>query len=383
MIHLFIGTKAQFIKMAPIMAELRERGLAYRYVDSGQHAEITRSLRRVFGTGEPDVCLRSANEDIVSKLQALRWTAELMTACWTRRHWLRTEVFPGGGICLIHGDTLSTLIGLHMARAAGLKVAHVEAGLRSYRVLDPFPEELVRIWCMRFADLLFAPSAQAVENIRKMRLRGRLVDAGGNTVVDALRLMEGATTTVDVPDRPFALATCHRLETLTQRSRLKRVVDLMNHVSSTWPVLFVVHKPTRRALEEFDLLERLGEKVRLLEMQDYVNFTALLRAARVVLTDGGSIQEECAYLNKPCLILRHSTERPDGLGTNAVLWNYDPEQLARFQQLCRSVRELPPRAWPRPSRRIVDALVEMGCAQSSAPAPGGRPALGAGFSETA
>lgn len=357
MIHFFIGTKAQFIKMAPIMMEMRNRNIPFRYIDSGQHAKLTRSLRRVFGLSEPDVNLSSKNKDVVTITSAVSWTFKLGWSLLMRRKWLREHVFRGGGICLIHGDTISTLLGMKMARAAGLQVGHVEAGLRSFRIWDPFPEELIRIYCMRRCELLFAPSDEAVGNLQAMNVRGDVVKVEGNTVVDALRLMEGIPATIKIPEQPFALATCHRLETITRQKRLQQVVSLLNRISEQMLVVFVVHTPTLKYLERFHLTDKLNPSIQILGMQDYLNFSALLKSAKLVLTDGGSIQEECAYLKKPCLVLRRHTERPDGLGQNAMLWGFDDSVVDDFLSKAESLACSETGEWPRPSTNIVDALM--------------------------
>ncbi|MHC4260429.1 MAG: UDP-N-acetylglucosamine 2-epimerase [Planctomycetota bacterium] len=359
MIHFFIGTKAQFIKMAPVMVELRNRKVPFRYVDSGQHAELTRMLRQTFGIAEPDVCLRSGS-DVSSLLSAVSWSCKLSLMSLAGKKRLRNRIFPGGGICLIHGDTLSTLFGMRMAKAAGLEVGHVEAGLRSFCVWHPFPEELVRIRCMKRCDVLFAPSEEAQKNLEVMKIRGRVIRVDGNTVVDALRLMEDIPATIDIPEQAFALVTCHRLETITRKKRLQQVVSLLNGFAERMEALFVIHTPTLKYLKKFHLEEQISPKVRILGMQDYLNFSALLRSAKLVLTDGGSIQEECAYLGKPCLILRKKTERPDGLGRNAVLWGFEDGAAEEFLSQADSLAVGESAQWPRPSAQIVEALIEMG-----------------------
>jgi len=358
-IHFFIGTKAQFIKMAPVMVELRNRDIPFRYVDSGQHAELTRMLRQTFGIPEPDVCFRSG-KDVSSLLSAVSWSCKLILLTLAGKKKLRNKIFPGGGICLIHGDTLSTLFGMRMARAAGLKIAHVEAGLRSFCIWHPFPEELIRIHCMKRCDVLFAPSDEAQNNLKAMKVPGRVIKVDGNTVVDALRLMEEIPATIEIPVEPFALATCHRLETITRRNRLQHVVFLLNRFAEQIQVLFVTHTPTLKYLKKFHLKEQINSNVRILGMQNYLNFSALLKSAKLVLTDGGSIQEECAYLNKPCLILRNKTERPDGLGQNAMLWGFEDTAADEFLSRADSLARGEAVQWPRPSAQIAETLVKMG-----------------------
>jgi UDP-N-acetylglucosamine 2-epimerase len=341
------------------MVEMRNRDVPFRYVDSGQHAELTRVLRQTFEIAEPDVCLRTGS-DVSSLFSAVSWSCKLSLMSLAGKKRLRNKIFPGGGICLIHGDTLSTLFGMRMAKAAGLKVGHVEAGLRSFCIWHPFPEELIRICCMKRCDVLFAPSEEAQNNLGVMKVRGRVIRVGGNTVVDALRLMEEIPATIDIPEQPFALVTCHRLETITRKKRLQQVVSLLNRIAERMEALFVIHTPTMKYLKKFQLEEQISSKVHILGMQDYLNFSALLRSAKLVLTDGGSIQEECAYLGKPCLILRNKTERPDGLGRNAVLWGFEDDVAEKFLSQADSLAAGESAQWPRPSAQIVEALIEMG-----------------------
>lgn len=348
------------------MLELQRRGLSYRYVDSGQHAKVTQDLRKAFGLNHKGFSLRKADTNITTISEAITWAGRQALACIIRRNWIRNEVFPEGGICLIHGDTLSTLLGLEMARTAGLDVAHIEAGLSSLSLLEPFPEEIIRRWCSRRADILFSPSAQATINLKAMNVKGRIFEVGGNTIVDTLRLSERVACQTRIPEQPYAVVTCHRAETITRPERLKKVVSLIRQGSRRILMLFVVHNPTFRYLQKFGLMARLAvPNIRVLSMQGYFDFINLVKKSQFVMTDGGSIQEECAYLNKPCLVLRCKTERHDGLGRNAVLWMFNEEIgrkfLANYEDL---VQQRPP-VWPSPSEKIVDVLVENGYGRAS------------------
>ncbi|MER2512044.1 MAG: UDP-N-acetylglucosamine 2-epimerase [Nitrosomonas ureae] len=306
------------------MRELRLKDIPFRYIDSGQHAAITHGLRRVFDLPQPDISLHKIKKDITSTEEAIRWYLRLLWKSQFDRNWLRRELFPEGGICLIHGDTLSTLLGLHMARRAGVKVAHVESGLRSFNSLDPFPEELIRIACMKRADLLFAPSREAEKNLRAMDVRGQVIHVEGNTVADSLAWMrDKVISTKHIPQNPFALATCHRLETITNRHRLGQVVKLFNQVAETMQLIFIVHGPTKHYLKFHRLAQKLSSAIEVKDLMDYDQFITLLSSAQFILSDGGSIQEESALLGKPCLILRNKTERQDGLDRRAVLWKFD------------------------------------------------------------
>ncbi len=346
MIHFFVGTKAQFIKLAPVMQELDRRGLAYNFINAGQHAQLIDGLVKQFDLRDPDVMLRRERSNIDTLARAAGWTISNFARLLLRRGHTCQAVFRGQqGICLIHGDTLTTLISLLYAKRCGQRVAHIEAGLRSYHLLNPFPEEIIRLIAMRFSDLLFAPSDWAFENLRKMGYSAKAVDVGGNTGMDAVRYAAKCSKAHQRPDEPYVVVTVHRVETIYSRSRLRAVAALVERIARERSVLFVLHAPTRQQLVRFDLFDgmRKNESIKTLPLQPYPVFVDLLSGADFVVTDGGSIQEEAYYLNVPCLILRAKTERMEGLGENAYLAAFDPERAEQFL-----------RAFPKLRRRAID-----------------------------
>jgi len=252
MIHIAIGTKAQFIKMAPIMRRLQESSIAYNLIDLGQHSLITRDLREEFGLKDPDVVL-SSGQNISRLIQGIKWSSGLFLK-GLDKSWVKNKVFRGSsGICLIHGDTVSTILAMYLARRAGLLVAHVEAGLRSWDCLEPFPEELIRIITMRFSHILFAPSAWSFENLRKMGLAKRAVLLSGNTSQEASSYSLAKKAPLGLDTRDYALVTVHRMENIFDRKRLGSVVDLVLAVSKRMPVVFVQHAPTIQRLAAYGL----------------------------------------------------------------------------------------------------------------------------------
>lgn len=341
MIHIFVGTKAQFIKMAPIMQELDRRGITYNFIDAGQHAGLTGDLVEQFDLRQPNVFLRRERKNIDTPLQAFAWTVSNLWQIVLRRNRICKRVFGGeDGICLIHGDTLTTLLSLVYAKRCGLKVAHVEAGLRSYHVLNPFPEEIIRLIAMRYSDTLFASSDWAFENLRKMGYAAKSVNVNGNTILDAIRYATGRGGGNHRFSEPYVIATTHRVETIYSRSRLECVVALLERVAAQRKVLFVLHEPTRQQLLRFDLYRPVLENasIEVLPLQPYLTFMNLLAGADFVVTDGGSIQEETYFLNVPCLIMRSKTERMEGLGENAYLAGFDEGQIDEFLRLLPRLR---------------------------------------------
>ncbi len=352
MIHVFLGTKAQYIKTAPLLRLMDARGVRYRLIDSGQHAALSVGLRRELGVRDPDHVLGDAT-DITTVPQALRWSAGLAARLGSRAT-LRREVFGGlGGICVVHGDTPSTFLSTLMAKRAGLRTAHLEAGLRSRSLLHPFPEELIRLAVMRASDVLFAPDAAAVDNLRRLRLRGEIVPVSANTVVEALR---HSLATLPPPGSGPVAVTMHRVENLKSTARTDQLIDVVRSLDQ--PVTFVLHGPTADTFRRRGLDVTLRSSgVETVPLLPHAAFTRLLAAAPFVITDGGSVQEECALLGVPTLLWRRRTERGDGVGANVVLSDYDPAVVTRFLADPEALRGSPPDAGAAPSEQVLEALL--------------------------
>jgi len=353
-IHVFIGTKAQLIKMAPVMVELQRRGLPWNFVFSGQHQATVDNIRDDFGLRPPDVTLYQGR-DITGIGQMLLWSLRVVLYCL--RH--RDRVWQGDreGIVLNHGDTFSTLLGSLLARLAGLRCAHVESGLRSFRLLHPFPEEITRRLTFRLCDIYFAPGQWALDNLRDHR--GIKVDTVYNTLLDSLRLSTGAAAgAVAIPGERFALVSLHRFENIFSRRRLRHILHILQAVAREIPLLSILHPPTEKQLRRSGFYHTLAATpgIELRPRYGYFQFVELLRAAELAITDGGSNQEECFYLGKPCIIMRSATERQEGVGRNAVISNYDLEKVLDVVRDPARYRLEPVGLDQSPARLIVDTL---------------------------
>ncbi len=331
MIHIAIGTKAQVVKMAPVLWRLKERNIPYNLIDLGQHALIARELRAEFSLDEPGVCL-AQGKDISSLPEVFFWLCRIFCKS-VSSGWIKKNLFQGqSGICLVHGDTISTLLGLYLAKRAGLKVAHVEAGLRSFRWSSPFPEEVVRIIAMKFSDLLFAPNAWAYQNLVSMGYKEKSILMPANTSFETARFSFEKNRSIQTRERGYCLVTFHRFENIFSKRRIEFIVDTIERACSLMPVVFVQHPPTVRQLNKYRLLQKvLGMRnIESCAIVSHRQFMFLLEQCACVLTDGGSIQEEAYYLGKPCLLLRSHTERNEGLGENVVLSRFDKTIAGSF-----------------------------------------------------
>lgn len=299
-----VGNRPQFIKAAPLSLAFREAGVDEVAVHSGQHYD--RELSDVFyeelGLSAPDyfLDLRSADPERMRPAIAAALEAE------------------APDYAVVFGDTNTTLAGALAARDLAIPVAHIEAGLRSGDL--SMPEERNRIEVDRVSDLLLCPDEGARATLLREGVPGT-IDVVGDVMADAMRIF-GPIARARVAPRAgeYLVATVHR-EANTAQPRLGRIVQGLNQLDE--PVVFPVHPRTRRALEREGI--RIAAHVELVEPLGYLEMTALVMGARVVLTDSGGLQKEAYWAGVPCVTMRPSTEWTDTVRVGAnVLVDDDP-----------------------------------------------------------
>jgi UDP-N-acetylglucosamine 2-epimerase (non-hydrolysing) len=353
-----IGTRAQLIKMAPVIVAAETRGLPSILLLSGQHKETMDDLLEEFGiAATPETVVRSGERSTV--LSLIAWVPRVYAALSTRLRAIARD-FPRAKV-IVHGDTLSTVIGAIAARRRGLSVFHVESGLTSNRLFDPFPEEFSRRIVFHLASVALCPDQACAELMGKYRCLP--IDTRGNTILDSVYLAtrDRASGTEPAFVSPYVVASIHRFQNIFDSSRFKTILDNLVAISGRFPVHFVLHPATRKRLESTGLIENLraAPGVRLASRMGYSAFLRLAEGAYCVLTDGGSNQEELAVLGVPTLILRKHTERQDGLGENAMMEADLPASISAFVLSGQIERLRCPRSEAvsmGPSERIVDAL---------------------------
>ena len=337
MIHFAIGTKAQFIKMAPLMRLLEDARENYHLLDLSQHGSLTGKILSDFDLKPAITSLRKTKKSVTTYFQAISWFVYGIYQAVARHRHVRDRLFLGQkGIVLLHGDTLSTLLGLYLAKSAGLKTALVEAGLSSGKLLDPFPEEWIRRHTGEKVDFLFPPDKISESWLRQHNFKCPIINTTYNTGRDSLSLIvskHALNTEQSEMNGKFGVATLHRLETLSNKQRLARAIrHILTLARELGPIKFYIHPPTANAMKKYGLINEIESSthIELHGLEPYPQFIGSLMKARFILTDGGSIQEEASYLMKPCLVLRNRTERSDGIGNNATLASWDTEADASF-----------------------------------------------------
>lgn len=323
-----VGTRAQLIKIAPVVVACEKCGLSVVILMTGQHHETMQDLIEEFGIRSPQVQIMEGAEHSTI-LSLLRW----LPAAYQGIRRKLIELTSGDAdrvYALVHGDTLSTLVAAYAARRCSIGVVHLESGLSSGRLFDPFPEEMVRRLVFRMTDIAMCPNVEAAEFMRRRGHR-EIVNTHGNSILDAVRLT-GASAMPPADDDAYVLVSLHRFQNLYDSKRLRQLVELVEEVAQHRAVSFVLHPATRGRLTSEGHMEKLAasRRVSLLPRMGYRDFICLAAKAACVLTDGGSNQEELAALGIPTIVMRARTERPDGLGENAIMERDVPDGVLRY-----------------------------------------------------
>jgi UDP-N-acetylglucosamine 2-epimerase (non-hydrolysing) len=346
-----LGTRPNFVKMAPVIAAARDRFGAENsvVVHTGQHYD--RVMSEVFfeelGVPEPDHMLGVGSGTHEEQTARVLERLEPVLAA------------EGPDVVLVPGDVNSTLAAALCAARLEIPVGHVESGLRSF---DPaMPEELNRVVVDHVADLLFLHSPEARENLAREGIPAERAHFVGNTMIDTLVALQDrfrareAAAALGVTPGEYLLVTLHR-PALVDGPLLGEAMEALAGVAEQLPVVFPVHPRTRKMLAG---AEPAG--VTLADPVGYLDFLSLEADAGAVLTDSGGIQEETTYLGVPCFTLRDNTERPVTVraGTNTLL-GLDPGRIAEIPELLASrsrERPAPPDLWDgRAAERVADIL---------------------------
>lgn len=368
-ITIVIGTKAELIKCVPIMLELQKQNYDYWFISTGQHP-LTK-LSEEMGVKKPDFVIRPEPK-ISTKYWAIINLKTFMQ-CWGILFDIRKlikKIEPK--YVIYHGDTMSTA----MAAGASSKVlnpfkkwknVHLEAGLESGSLLEPFPEEITRQIVSRFTDILLAVSDLSEQNL-KNRINfaeGKIIKTG-NSVVDATWISyknAKKKSKYKIPAKEYFLVNAHRYENLKDRKRLEAIIKILKQTKI--PGLWPLHDNTKKYLKKYDLIKEVKniKNIKIVPLVSSDEWAFLLANCKYAIADGGSIQEESLVFKKPYLILRNNTERQEGLNTGInFLTKLDVEYSRKIIEKIESGKfKIPkfknPYGEPGLSKKIVEMLL--------------------------
>ncbi len=359
--YFFLGTNAELIKMMPLLRRFKRAGVPLHLIATGQNFPLEDELLEMSEVGGVDLQITARPIP-----QAPFWLATWFFAAFFKSlvllplYMRRTRTGRQRAMVVI-GDTISTILGAMLGRLFGFEVVHIEAGLRSGNWLRPFPEEISRQITTALAQVNFCPNQQAVCNIRKAAVK---VNMGHNTQLEAINMAldraRDAQAAAPLVTGEYFVLVLHRQENIYNRQLVASIVDKMVEVSGRMKCVFIMHEPTRKALEQHGLMRRVlsAENVVLLDRLDFVDFARLLSGCEFLITDGGGNQQEAYHLGIPCLILRSETEGPEGLGSNALLYGGDLGMVDGFVEEYGSYRKEPLKPERQPSEVILETLVK-------------------------
>jgi UDP-N-acetylglucosamine 2-epimerase (non-hydrolysing) len=352
-LSIILGTRPEIIKCSPIIRECERRKLDYFILHTGQHYSY--NMDKVFFE-QLHLPEAKYNLDVGSGTHG-KQTGEMLIGIEK----ILTKESPD--VVLIQGDTNTVLAGAIAASKLGIKVGHVEAGLRSYD--RNMPEEINRVLADHCSNYLFAPTEKSREILLHEGIEESSIFTVGNTVVDAVcQNLEIAQSEkhifrrLDLTEGEYFLATSHRQENVDDRRKFSGLIDGLKRVQKEFglPLIYPIHPRAKKHLDDFGL-DWSGLK--LIEPLDYLAFLQLESKAKLVLTDSGGLQEETCILGVPCITLRDNTERPETLdvGSN-ILAGTDPDRILKTSKTILSIK----RNWTNPfgdgktSERIIKIL---------------------------
>jgi UDP-N-acetylglucosamine 2-epimerase (non-hydrolysing) len=359
-----VGVRPNFMKVAPILKEMDRRKNEFTpvLVHTGQHYDekMSDAFFRDLDMPKPDIHLGAGSGSHAQQTASVMIKFEPVVLS-EKPDWV-----------VVVGDVNSTLACALVCAKLHVKVAHVEAGLRSRD--RTMPEEINRLVTDQISDLLLTPSNEATTNLLTEGLPAERIRFVGNVMIDSLnaQLKQAASSTIradlNLDGKDYAVLTLHRPSNVDSRQTLERIIAALGYISEWLPIIFPVHPRTRKAIMDFGLDAMLDKftNIKLIEPLGYIDFLQLYSGSRLVMTDSGGIQDETTALSIPCLTLRENTERPITveMGTNLVVGT-DPERIINAAKEALSVpkdvfKVRKPPLWDgRTAERIVQAIWEI------------------------
>ena len=330
-ITIVAGARPNFMKIAPIIAAIHHKNqqgikIDFRLVHTGQHYD--KNLSETFFE-ELNIPLPDVNLEVKSGTQAEQ-TAAIMIGFEKDLKENPTD------LVMVVGDVTSTMACAIVAKKEGLKVAHVEAGIRSGDL--SMPEEINRMVTDSITDYFFTTSSHANSNLKKLGFSEDQIFFVGNVMIDTLRKNELRLIRpllwddIGLSEKKYIVMTLHRPSNVDEEQKLIALISQIVTFGKDYPIIFPVHPRTKKLLQELDLN---FENLFYVEPLGYLEFNYLVKNAFAVVTDSGGITEETTVMNVPCITLRDNTERPETceIGTNVIVGN-DPKKIEEsFQKL--------------------------------------------------
>jgi len=350
----FLGTKAQFIKTIPIINSTDLSKMNIYIYDTQQHREITKNQMDLINKEFKYVNISKNNISADSITKLFFWFCKVLVHVFKKKYKPETQTKT---ICLIHGNTLSTIAGLIWAKYNKVDLIHIEGGYTSGNWLRPFPEELIRYFVSKFSDYVICFDERSKNNLIKLKISGKIKQVNRNTIYDSIKSNLGI-------QESFSKLTIsiHRNENIYNKKRLKETVDFIIYLKKNYfeKVNWYLHKQTKRKLKNYKLLKKLFKNdISLIDLVEHSHFINELKTSKCVFTDGESVLEECQILGVPTYALVNNLENQNSNGRNIFISKYSHyENLYFFDNIEKYFEDTVDNLSISPSQEIIDYIEE-------------------------
>ncbi len=323
----FLGTKAQFIKTAPLLERINNAKIPIEIIDTGQHKSTTSSQIKSLKFQYSYENLSKNKEDISTVLSLINWFIKVLFKI------LFTKKRNTKSICILHGDTASTLLGIIWAKKNNALPLHIESGSRSGTIYRPFPEEVIRIIVERYSKILICEREFQLKNLDKYRDKKNVIYTQYPTIFDAINKNIDANNEEKVNR---LLVTIHRTENILNKEKLNDLLNLLIDITKKnifEQILWLCHDPTYKILEKNNYIHKLvNNDIELESLVPHSEFLNKLNNSKCILTDGGGVIQEAEYLSVPLMIWRKKNEVDTQYESNKniLITDYDKQSIIDF-----------------------------------------------------
>lgn len=360
-IYFFVGTTAEFIKLAPVIKELKKRKTKYKLITSGQNHINFDQMKEYLGLVRPYIALPEKPHQS-SLLLFFVWSVQtFFRSLFVLRKEFKNQN-KKNTYFIVHGDTVSSLIGAIIARWYGLQLIHVEAGLRSFNFFEPFPEEICRFIINAISQINFCQNEWSLNNLKNNN--SKKVNTKQNTLIEIFWWAVKKKKGLDYAKQfgKYYIFIMHRQEHIYfNKTWTKKMIHfIINNANKNLNCLFLMLPVSSKFIEAESIFQNdsLNKKLFFIPKLGYQEFMTLMNNAEFIATDGCTNQEEVYYMGLPCLALRHRTERVEGLNENVIIGKDDTKLMKNFLKNYKNYRRKPVQFRDRPSKMVVDYLLK-------------------------
>ena len=321
----FLGTKAQFIKTIPIINAASDNKYNVYLYDTCQHRSITE--KEINKTSAKITHIFTSNNYLSASsiFQLIVWFLKSLLSILKKRFKFKEK---GNSICIIHGNTLSTILGLVWAKKNKIEILHIEGGYRSFNWFKPFPEEIIRYITSKFSDYVVCFDSDSFLNLSNMNIKGNIIQVSRNTIYDQKYLTEPLSK-----KESKLTISIHRNENIFNRKRLANTVDFLIEIKKNYfeSANWFMHSQTKKNLERYNHIKTLNDAgIFTSELIDHETFIKEIKTSKCVVTDGESILEECKIIGTPTYALLNKLENKKSEGQNILVSEYKHQENKLF-----------------------------------------------------